>query len=109
MQTHCTVPFVIWTVSVPFPILVSVEFGNGRDGDEQEIVECDDNDWNGFVAAEDKLKGELDVVGERGIVKIEDNWSDEIGFGDDILSDEEIGADVVLQMEEINELLEDNI
>lgn len=34
MQTHCTVPFVIWTVSVALLMLESVGFCNGRDADE---------------------------------------------------------------------------
>lgn len=34
MQTHCTDPFVIWTVSVSFPMLESLEYDIGRDDDK---------------------------------------------------------------------------
>lgn len=75
--------------------------------DTSKVVESNEVvtvvNWNGFVAVENKLKGGLDVVGEKVNVKVEDNWSDEIVFGDDILSDEEIGEDVVVPMERTNE------
>lgn len=34
MQTHCTDPFVIWTVSVSFPMLESLEYDIGRGDDK---------------------------------------------------------------------------